>query len=153
MIRIVAAATIDFSLIQARLPIESQGGWLSGRYFTVCHWQQPYWWAWLPSLAVHDHSFVLKHSILYRLFEVQSSQTSHLSHVFKGRYTWVHIRVNISRKLIPKWGVGWYSVVGPLSRGYGKCRKSKQCAILTLIINSCIIKHMRLYLHRKKICT
>jgi hypothetical protein len=31
----VATATIDFSLIQARLPIKSEGGWLSGRYVTV----------------------------------------------------------------------------------------------------------------------
>jgi hypothetical protein len=29
--------TIDFSLIQAGLPIESEGGRLLGRYFAVCH--------------------------------------------------------------------------------------------------------------------
>ena len=33
--RIIAAATIDFSLIQARLPIKSEGGRLLGCYFTV----------------------------------------------------------------------------------------------------------------------
>ena len=37
IIRIVATATIEFSLIQARLPIESEGDRLLGQYFTVCH--------------------------------------------------------------------------------------------------------------------
>ena len=36
MILIVAAATIDFSVIQARLPIESKGDQLLGGYFTEC---------------------------------------------------------------------------------------------------------------------
>jgi hypothetical protein len=36
IIRTIAMATIDISFIQARLPIESEGGRLSSRYFTVC---------------------------------------------------------------------------------------------------------------------
>ena len=35
MIRIVAAATIDFSLIQAWLPIKSKGGWRSSPYVYI----------------------------------------------------------------------------------------------------------------------
>ena len=36
----------DFSLIQARLPIESEGGRLSGRYFTECRYGSRIKWAW-----------------------------------------------------------------------------------------------------------
>ena len=39
------AAAIDFSLIQARLSIESKGGWLSGRDSSCIKW------AWLRLLA------------------------------------------------------------------------------------------------------
>ena len=35
IIRIVAMATVEFRLIQAQLPIESEDGWLSDQYFTM----------------------------------------------------------------------------------------------------------------------
>ena len=53
-----AAATIDFSLIQARLPIQSKG---SGRGTSPCviEWS-PIKWAWLRLLAVYVRLFLLK---------------------------------------------------------------------------------------------
>ena len=49
-------------------------------------------------------------SILHRLFEVQSSYTSHLSYVFKGSYTQAHIRVHVNirpqQEIEPKVGDG-----------------------------------------------
>ena len=55
-----ATATIDFSLIQARLAIESKGGrgtspWVVDRSRIK--------WAWLRSLALYDRSFALKRGI------------------------------------------------------------------------------------------
>ena len=44
-IQYMAAAVIDFSLIQAQLSIESKGGWLSGRDSSCIKW------AWLRLLA------------------------------------------------------------------------------------------------------
>ena len=46
-----SAATIDFSLIQARLPIESEGSQLSRGYFVDGSRIK---WAWLQLLAAHD---------------------------------------------------------------------------------------------------
>ena len=82
IIRIVAAATIDFSLIQAQLPIESEGGRLSGRYFTLYPRCSHIKWAWLRSLAVLDHSFVLKHGIkLARLGFTAVRQVTYRSYI------------------------------------------------------------------------
>ena len=33
----MGSSAVDFRLIQARLPVESEGSRPSGRYFTVCH--------------------------------------------------------------------------------------------------------------------
>ena len=76
-------ATIEFSLIQARLPIKSEGGRDTSPCVVDCSHIK---WVWLRSLAVYNHLFVLKRGInlvlqlfstlfidFYRLFEVQSS--------------------------------------------------------------------------------
>ena len=60
MILIVAMATIEFSLIQARLPIKSEGGQLSGQYFNVCHkWQQSD----VGMVMIASSALSLKHTI------------------------------------------------------------------------------------------
>ena len=53
----LAVAAIDFSLIQARLPIQSKGGRDTSPRVVECSRIQ---WAWLRSLAVYDRLFVLK---------------------------------------------------------------------------------------------
>ena len=60
ILSIVAVATIDFSLIQARLPTQSKGGRDTSPYVVECSCIK---WAWLPSLAVYDRFFVLKRGI------------------------------------------------------------------------------------------
>ena len=60
ILSIVAVATIDFSLIQARLPIQSKGGCDTSPYVVECSRIK---WAWLPLLAVYDRLFVLKRGI------------------------------------------------------------------------------------------
>ena len=60
IISIVVAATIDFSLIQARLPIQSKGGHDTSPYVVECSRIK---WVWLQSLAVYDCLFVLKRGI------------------------------------------------------------------------------------------
>ena len=57
---IVAAATIDFSLIQARIPIQSKGGHDTSPCVVECSRVK---WAWLRSLAIYDRLFVLKRGI------------------------------------------------------------------------------------------
>ena len=63
MIRIVAAATIDFSLIQARLYTNRERGRPAIGLITSLYVidSSHIKWEWLQSLAVHNHSFVLKH--------------------------------------------------------------------------------------------
>jgi hypothetical protein len=58
-IRIVPVATIDFSLIQAQLPIKSKRAALYRVLYDGSHIK----WAWLRWLAVRDHSFELKRDI------------------------------------------------------------------------------------------
>ena len=58
--RPVAAATIDFSLIQARLPIQSKGSRDSSPCVVECSSIK---WAWLRSLAVYFSLFLLKRGI------------------------------------------------------------------------------------------
>ena len=53
-------STIDFSLIQARLPIQSKSGRDASPYVVDCSRIK---WAWLRSLAVYDRLFVLKRGI------------------------------------------------------------------------------------------
>ena len=57
---IVAAATIDFSLIQARLPIQSKGSRDSSPCVIECSSIK---WAWLQSQAVCISLFLLKRGI------------------------------------------------------------------------------------------
>ena len=52
-----STATIDFSLIQTRLPIQSKGGRDISPCVVECRRIQ---WAWLQSLAVYDCLFVMK---------------------------------------------------------------------------------------------
>ena len=60
ILSIVAVVTIDFNLIQARLPIQSKGGRDTSPYVVECSCIK---WAWLPSLAVYDGLFMLKRGI------------------------------------------------------------------------------------------
>ena len=59
-VRIVAAATTDFSLIQAWLPIQGKGSRDTSLCIVEC---SPIEWAWLQSLAVYDGLFLLKHGV------------------------------------------------------------------------------------------
>ena len=55
-------ATIDFSLIQAWLPIQSKGSHDTSPCVVECS-RIKYMYVWLQSLAVYDRLFVLKRGI------------------------------------------------------------------------------------------
>ena len=61
IIWIVAPATIDFSLIQARLPLQSKDGCDTSPCVVECSHIK---WVWLQLLAVYDCLFVLKRGIM-----------------------------------------------------------------------------------------
>ena len=76
----VAAATIDFSLIQTWLPIQSKGGRDTSLCVVDCNHIK---WAWLRSLAVYDCSFMLKRGIkLVRLSFMAVMQVTYQSYMY-----------------------------------------------------------------------
>ena len=137
MIQIVAAANIDFILIQARLHRE----WGQRRIFDTSLYAvdgSRIKWVWLRSLAVHNIVLLcwnMAWGLVLRLFgrlfidltlitciwtSVLINQPFELRVLGAATYGRIFEQtLNLSRKLSLKWGMGWYSIVDPRSRGYG----------------------------------